>query len=85
MDNYADKLKILHGKPSNLVNLDPFQMSDEDWIDDISQWLPVEFGQIYTHLINIPGQFTRGKNEGIQEFGNIQLLHKVCMAIIIKA
>ena len=42
---YADKLMILHGKPDNLINLDPFQMPDEDWIDDISQWPPVEFGQ----------------------------------------
>ena len=58
---YADKLKILHGKPDNLVNLDPFQMPDEDWIDNISWWPPVEFGQIYTYLIDTPGQFTREK------------------------
>ena len=55
---YADKLKILHSKPDNLVNLDLFQRPDEDWIDDISRWPPVEFGQIYTYLINTPGHFT---------------------------
>ena len=68
---YADKLKIVHGKPDNLVNFDPFQTPDKDWIDNISWWPPVEFGQIYTYLIDTPG----GKNEGIQEFGSIQLLH----------
>ena len=36
-------------------------MPDEDWIDNISWWPPVEFGQIYTYLIDTPGQFTREK------------------------
>ena len=36
-------------------------MPDKHWIDDISQWPPVEFGQIYTNLINTPGQFTSEK------------------------
>ena len=58
---YADKLKILHDKLNNIVDLDPFQMPDEDWIDNISWWPPVEFGQIYTYHIDTPGQFTREK------------------------
>ena len=29
--------------------------------DDIALWPPVEFGQIYTYLIDMSGQFTREK------------------------
>ena len=37
-------------------------MPDEDWIDNILWLPPVEFGQIYTYLIDTLGQFTREIN-----------------------
>lgn len=29
------------------------------WIDDVSQWPSVEFGDIYTYFVNTPGPYTR--------------------------
>ena len=36
-----------------IVNSDPFHMPKEYWIDDITHWPTVEFGQIYIYLIDI--------------------------------
>ena len=41
--------------------VDPFVVEEEKWKDDVSLWPAVEFGQIYTYLIDSPGQFTREK------------------------
>ena len=32
---------------------------EDEWIDDVSQWPSLEFGDIYTYLIDTPGTFTR--------------------------
>ena len=41
-------------------SLDPYEISD-DWIDDISLWPPVEYGDIHNYLIETPGPYTREK------------------------
>ena len=41
--------------------MDPFNIEEGQWIDDPSEWPPVEFGQIHTYLIESPGQFTKEK------------------------
>ena len=41
--------------------MDPYCFSDRHWIDDIRQWLAVNFPAIYTHLIDTPGGYTRKK------------------------
>ena len=41
--------------------MDPYCFSDRHWIDDIRQWLAVDFPAIYTHLIDTPGGYTREK------------------------
>ena len=55
---------------------DPFLVSSQ-WVDDVSNWPEVEFGQIYVYLIDSPGPYTRettctkaykcGKNAGHRE------------------
>ena len=45
---------VLHGRHDDVDSLDPFQMSSDDWIDDISRWPFVEFGEIYIYLIDTP-------------------------------
>ena len=47
---------MLHGRYDDVDSLDPFQMPSNDWIDDISRWPSVEFGEIYTYLIDTAGQ-----------------------------
>ena len=41
---------------SSLQPVDIFQISDGQWR---ASWPPLEFGQIYTYLIDTPGPFTR--------------------------
>ena len=41
--------------------IDTYVMEESKWKNDITLWSPVEFGQIYMYLINMPGQFTREK------------------------
>jgi hypothetical protein len=38
--------------------LDPF-VNDDCWVDCVSKWPDVEFGEIYCYLIDNHGQFTR--------------------------
>ena len=52
--------------------LDPYNISVELWIDDVSRWPPIEFPHVYTYLIDTPGEFTREKLKAFKS-----LLHKV--------
>lgn len=56
---YKRKLEILCQTAENVT--DPYEIPQEHWIDDVSAWPEVEFGQIYTYLIDTPGQFTKEK------------------------
>ena len=56
---YKRKLEILCQYAEAVI--DPYQLPEEKWIDDVSLWPQVEFGQIYSYLINTPGQFTKEK------------------------
>ena len=58
---YCEKLQVLCSKQDPVVTLDPYEISDERWTDDVALWPPVEFGEIYTYLVDTPGQFTREK------------------------
>ena len=69
---YLDKLKILQEENSAESCLDPFEIADKRWLDDVSRWPPVEFGQIYAwHSWTIHQR----KDESLQESRGIQLLH----------
>ena len=39
----------------------PGLIQESKWKDDIAFWSPVEFGQIYVYVIDMPGQFKREK------------------------
>ena len=56
-ERYAEKLAVLYG--SNTDSIDPFDIPDDKWVDDIFLWPPVEYGDDYTYLVDTPGQFTR--------------------------
>ena len=57
---YEDKLKIVYAD-SGVDILDPFEIPQESWIDNIHLWPPVEYGQLFNYLIDTPGPFTREK------------------------
>ena len=58
---YIKKLQVVYGSEDPKVLVDPYEVPDDKWVDDVSLWPPVEFGEIYTYLIDTPGQFTREK------------------------
>ena len=41
--------------------LDPYQVPENEWVDDVALWPPVEFGCIYSYLIERTGEFTKEK------------------------
>ena len=40
-------------------SLDPYQLPENEWIDDITVWPSVEFGCIYSYLNERTGGFTK--------------------------
>lgn len=58
---YCEKLQVIYNSNDPAALVDPYTIEDEKWKDDVSLWPPVEFGEIYTYLIDTPGQFTREK------------------------
>jgi hypothetical protein len=56
-DRYMIKLKVLFDDGEMVI--DPFKLQSNEWVNDPSRWPAVEFGQIYTYLIESPGIFTR--------------------------
>ena len=58
-ERYLRRLEVLYGNSSSVV--DPYEIPEERWSDDISLWPPVEFGDMYSYLVETPGQFTKEK------------------------
>ena len=58
---YQLKLEVLYNTNDSDITTDPYQIDHDEWNDDITLWPPVEFGEIYTYLIDTPGPFTREK------------------------
>ena len=51
---YFDKLKTDYE-----VLLDPYSVSDDQWVDDVRKWPSVEFGDLYSYLIETKGPYTK--------------------------
>ena len=51
---YVEKLKA----PGGVEILDPYNIADDLWMDNPAKWPDVEFGDIYTYLIDTKGMFT---------------------------
>ena len=44
-----------------LESLDPSKLPEDKWVDEVSKWPPVEYPDLYTYLIEAPGEFTQEK------------------------
>ena len=53
---YLEKLKI-----NGQVLKDPYSIDEVNWSKDMTQWPELQFGDVYTNLINTEGQFTKEK------------------------
>ena len=58
---YIQKLEVLYCSKDPEVLIDHYVIEESKWKDDIALWPPVEFGLIYTYLIDMQSQFTREK------------------------
>ena len=56
---YREKLEVLFETKDPKVLRDPYEIESNEWIDDLTVWPPVEFGDIYSYLVETPGQFTK--------------------------
>ena len=56
-NSYQRKIEILSQGGETIC--DPYKVPQENLIDDITLWPEVEFSQIYTYLVETPGQFTK--------------------------
>ena len=57
--------------------LDPYQLAVDQWIDDISRWPPMEFPDLYSYLIETPGEFMKEKLKAFKSLDALQLLQEV--------
>lgn len=53
---YLEKLTI-----GGQVLSDPYLMDEASWCDDMTKWPELQFGDVYTYLINTKGLFTKEK------------------------
>ena len=56
--HYLEKLS----KDGSAVSMpDPYSIPEELWNEDVTKWPSVEFGDVYTYLIETRGPFTKDK------------------------
>ena len=65
-DRYLQNLLCLYNQVGDssedcVDRLDPYQLAADQWIDDTSRWPPVEYPDLYSYLIETPGEFTKEK------------------------
>ena len=41
------------------IPTDPYSLSEEEWIDDVTKWPSIKFGDVYNYLINLKGRYTK--------------------------
>ena len=64
------KLEVLYCNKDPEVLIDPYIINESKLQDDIvALWPPVKFRQIYTYLIDLPGQFTKEMVNFLQQLG----------------
>ena len=66
---YCAILEVLYNASDPNALIESYEIEEHDWIDDVTLWPPVDFGDIYTYLVDTPGEFTRERMMGLQESG----------------
>ena len=60
--NYTAKKRYLEKlKKGSFSVEDPFSIDDGQWLEDLSQWPELEFGDIYSYLIDTKATYTKEK------------------------
>lgn len=54
---------------------DPFCINEESWSDEVCKWPDVEFGDIYTYLIDTKGTFTKEKLQAYKSLEAYNYFH----------
>ena len=69
LDYSAQKLYLMKLKVDGRDLKDPYDIPDELWLDDPSKWPEIQFGDIYTYLMDTPGIFTK---ENLQAYKSLE-------------
>ena len=69
LDYSAQKPYLMKLKVDGHDLKDPYDIPDELWLDDPSKWPEIQFGDIYTYLINTPVIFTK---ENLQAYKSLE-------------
>ena len=76
-ERYSEKLMV-NGKEIQ----DTYKIPVDSWIDDVTKWSKVEFGDLYTYLIETKGQFTK---ENLRAYKSLEtynyFYNPICISI----
>ena len=67
---YLEKLKI-DGRELD----DPFGIDEDQWSEDLTQWPELEFGDLYTYLIDSEGVYTKEKLKAYKSLDSYNYYH----------
>jgi len=59
MLDYEAKKQYKELSVESEILTDSYSLSEEEWIDDITKWPSIEFGDVYNYLINSKGLYTK--------------------------
>ena len=65
---YREKIEIF-SKKVYCAGIDPYEMTSDEFVDDVSLWPPIEHGCIYSYLINTVGQYIM---ESLQAYKSLE-------------
>ena len=68
--HYLNKLKI-----SGHELDDPFGIDEDQWSEDLTKWLELEFGDVYMYLIEIEGKYTKEKLKAYKSLDAYKYYH----------
>ena len=75
---YRAKLEVLYGTRDSKALIDPYEIGEDKWKDDITLWPPVDFGDIYTYLVDTPGEFTRERMKAYKSLDAFNYYIRYC-------
>ena len=62
--------------------VDPYDIPEHKWVDNVALWPPVDYGEIYHYLIETPGPFTREKMKAHKSLDAFNYYIRYCQDIV---
>ena len=72
------KLEVLYNTSDPDALIDPYEIEEDEWIDDVTLWPAVDFGEIYTYLVDTPEEFTRERMKAFKSLDAFNYYIRYC-------